>query len=316
MKQFIFILVLLCVGAHIAYADVNKARLAMQQNRFAEAAEEFRAVIQAEGSNMQAQAGLAEALFALERYDEIIAFFPEEIRKGNINLNQRSPEVMAILKNIGLACYRSGQSKKSIVALSIAVKIRDDDPAVYNTLGLAYLHTGSHHLAELAFQTAVNLAPANSMYLNNLGAAYLEQKQYRDALICFENSVRSDRNYYTGWGNVWLCREKLGLPSCRGEYSFWYFITATAEEKLARQRALDEERKKLDAAASAKKKQEEERKALERAQAEEEEKQQMELIRHNDSADNQDGETPGESETDDAHQPEAVDGEEPQPLEV
>jgi len=310
MKRFVSIIVFLCIGAGIAHADVYKARLAMQQNRFAEAAEEFRAVMQTDGSYMEAQAGLAEALFALARYDEIIAFFPEEIRKGNIDLNKRSPEVMTILKSIGFACYRSGQSKKGIVALSIAVKIRDDDPAVYNTLGLAYLHTGSHRLAELAFQTAVNLAPENSMYQNNLGAAYLEQKQYRDALICFENSVRSDKSYATGWGNVWLCREKLGLPIHRGEYWFWYFLTATQEDKLAYQRALDEERKKQETATAAKKRQEEERQAQARAQAEaEEEQRQMELIQQNGITGNHEAETPGEPGTaDGVDLPEAAEG--------
>ncbi|MDR2733948.1 MAG: tetratricopeptide repeat protein [Spirochaetota bacterium] len=292
MRHRFIIFLFLCFIANFAYADVSGAQLALQQNRFAEAAEEFRAVIQAEGANMQAQAGLAEALFALERYDEIVAFFPEEIRKGNINLNQRSSEAMAILKNIGLACYRSGQSKKSIVALSIAVKIRDDDPAVYNTLGLAYLHTGAHRLAELAFQTAVNLAPENSPYWNNLGAAYLEQQQYRDALISFESSVRSDRSYNTGWWNIWLCREKLGLPSHRGEYLFWYFITATADDRLAHQRVLDEERRKQDAILAAKRQQEEERLAQERAQSEAE----AELLRRQEAEASDEPEQTGETE--------------------
>jgi len=261
------------------HADLARAHAAMQQSRFAEAAEEYRALVHAEKNNMEAQAGLANALYALARYDEIIALFPEEIRKGNIDLNQRTPEVMAILKNIGFACYRSGQSKRAIVALSVAVRIQDDDPSVYNTLGLAYLNIGSFRLAETTFQTAVNLAPASPFYVNNLGAAYLEQKQYREALICFEKSVRNDRNYHTGWENIWLSREKLGVPAYRGEYWFSYFITATDEERLAHQRYLDErkrddDRKKQEAElavlAAKKQKEEEERREAERLRLEEE----------------------------------------------
>jgi tetratricopeptide (TPR) repeat protein len=241
-----------------AYADIVRAREAMQRNRFAEAAEAYRAVIRTQENNMEALAGLSSALYALGRYDEIISFFPEEIRKGNVNLNQRNSEAMTILKNIGFSCYQRGQSKKAIVALSIATRIRDDDPSVYNILGLAYLNTESFRLAEINFQTAVNLAPTSPFYVNNLGAAYLEQGMYREALIAFEKSVRLDRSYQTGWGNIWLTRERLRLPSHRGEYWFSYFLTATEEEKRAHQRHLDEERRKQEAALLTQRQQQEE----------------------------------------------------------
>jgi len=237
-------------------ADIVSARTALQQSRFAEAAEAYHTVIRSQPKNMEAFVGLSHALYALARYDDIINYFPEEIRKGTIDLNLRSPEVMAILKNIGFACYRSGQSKKAIVALSIAVKIHDDDAAVYSTLGLAYLNTGSFRLAEIAFQTAVNLEPSSPYYVNNLGAAYLEQSMYREALLAFERSVRNDRSFQNGWGNIWLCREKLGLPSYRGEYWFSYFLTATMEDKLAHQRYLDDERKKQESVLAVKRQQE------------------------------------------------------------
>jgi tetratricopeptide (TPR) repeat protein len=233
-----------------------KAREAMAQSRYAEAAESYRAAISAQKNNIEAHAGLADALFALARYDEIITLFPEEIRKGNINLNQRGPEAMAILKNIGFSCYRSGQSKKAIVALSIALKIQDDDSSVYNTLGLAYLKTGSLPRAEIAFQTAVNLAPASPYYVNNLGAVYLDQKRYREALICFEKAVRNNTGYHTGWENIWLCREKLALPSYRGEYWFYYFVTATEAERLAYQNHINGARRNQEEALAAKARQE------------------------------------------------------------
>jgi tetratricopeptide (TPR) repeat protein len=253
---FCFSLLSLLLLAAPLRADIVKAREAMQQSRFADAAEAYRAVIRTQKNNMEALTGLSDALYSLALYDDIVNFFPEEIRKGNIDLNQRSPEVMAILKNIGFACYQGGQSKKSIVALSIAVKIRDDDPSVYNTLGLAYLKIGSFRLAEIAFQVAVNLEPTSPFYVNNLGAAYLEQGMFREALIAFEKSVRLDRNYHNGWGNIWFSREKIGLPIHRGEYWYYYFLTATDDERLAHQRFVEEERRKQEAASAYKKQQE------------------------------------------------------------
>ena len=252
MKRAALIVVLSFVGVQLLVAGLAEGQGALVQGRFAEAAEAFRGVLRNDPSNLPAHAGLSTALYLLARYDEVIAFFPEEIRKGRIDLNRRGTEAMTVLKHIGFSCYRGGQSKKAIVALSIAVKIKDDDPAVYNTLGLAYLNTASFRLAEIAFQTAVNLSPKSPFYHNNLGAAYLEQKMFREALACFEKAVRNDGGYQNGWENIWLTREKLNLPSNRGDYHFAYFITATEDEKTAwrqRETALrqDSERRRQEA---------------------------------------------------------------------
>jgi hypothetical protein len=87
--------------------------------------------------------------------------------------------------------------------------------------------------------------------------------------------VRSDKNYASAWAQVWTCREYLGLQSYRGEYWLHYFLTATADEKLAYQRHQEDERKKQQ-------QQEDERLALARAEQEAreaEEKRQAELAR-------------------------------------
>ena len=296
MKRAGLVAVAVLFAAGLLVADLGQGQGALSQGRYAEAAEAFRGVLKNDPSNMQAHAGLSSALYSLARYDEIIGFFPEEIRKGHIDLNRRNPEAMTVLKHIGFSCYRGGQSKKAIVALSIAVKIKDDDPAVYNTLGLAYLNTAAFRLAEIAFQTAVNLSPKSPFYHNNLGAAYLEQKMYREALACFEKAVRNDGGYQTGWENIWLTREQLNMPPHRGEYQFAYFVTATEDEKNAwRQRETsmrqDAERRRQEAIVrqrmeQERRKREAELKRLddERRRQEAERKRQEELRRQRDAA--------------------------------
>lgn len=280
----------------------------LRQGKPVEAIYAFRKVLREDPKSMSAHAGLASAMYALARYEEVMTVFPEEIKKGNIDLNKKNHEAFTVLKMIGFASFRNRQSKKAIVALSIAIKIRDDDPSIYNTLGLAYLNTGSARLSEIAFRTAVNLDQENPVYVNNLGASYLEQRLYREALICFEKSVRLDPKYQNGWDNVWMGREKMNLASMRGQYKYSYFLTATESEK--KQGATDlqarneAEKKRMDAIQARKKAEEEAQKRAAEAKKRdedrkraEEEKRKLELIRQTNTAEQISSSKPRSMET-------------------
>lgn len=254
-------------------ANITIGQEWLRQGKPVEAIHVFRKILREDPKNMAAQAGLASAMYALARYEEVMTVFPEEIKKGNIDLNKKDQEAFTILKMIGFSCFHNHQSKKAIIALSIAIKIQDDDPSIYNTLGLAYLHTGSAKLSEIAFRTAVNLEQENPVYINNLGASYLEQKLYREALLCFEQSVRLQPKYQNAWDNLWLSRERMNLVSMRGQYRYSYFLTATEAEK--RQEIVDlqmkneAEKKRLEALQARRKLEEAQRKAAEEKRREE-----------------------------------------------
>jgi tetratricopeptide (TPR) repeat protein len=264
----------------VLFANVDTGRDLLRQGKTVEAVLQFRKALLDDSKNIAAHAGLAMAMYSLARYEEVMTVFPEEIKKGNIDLNKRDQDAFNILKMIGFASFKNQQSKKAIIALSIAIKIRDDDPSIYNTLGLAYLNTGSLRLSEIAFRTAVNLDQSNHIYINNMGAAYLEQKMHRDALLCFEKAVRMEPKYLTGWGNVWTSREKMNLPSMRGQYTYSYFLTATEEEK--KQAAIDiaakqdAEKRRQDALVQKKKAEEEAKRKANELKIKEEERKRLE----------------------------------------
>jgi len=238
MKYLLAGILLVAFMASNIQANVEAGWDAYRKGKWVEAILAFRRVLKDDPKSLPAHAGLASAMYALSRFDEVMTVFPDEIKKGNIDLNSRSEDAFTILKMIGFACFRNKQSKKAIVALSVAIKIKDDDPAIYNTLGLAYLNTGSSRLSEIAFRTAVNLDDKNPVYMNNLGASYIDQKMYKDALSCFEKAVRLDPRYQNGWDNVWMGREKLGLPAMRGQYNYSYFSDATEDEKKQKSQGI------------------------------------------------------------------------------
>jgi len=232
MKRATFISFFLILSLQLA-GDFNRGVSLYKQKQYWDAKEEFRKTLTAEKGHLPANAMLASCLYRLRKYDAILSYFPILIRDRTINLNDLVQKKYSclLLKQIGFACLQTGQSKKAVVALSIANKLISNDPTIYNSLGLAYLKIGKFRLAEISFQTAVNLFPLNHFYHNNLGAAYLELGEYKMALRCFEKSVRMEWNYANGWDNVWVSRAKLGMASHRGWKSYSYFMTATDSEK-------------------------------------------------------------------------------------
>lgn len=229
MRKRILAAILLAMAALPLAAEFDRGVALYKEQKFREAKEVFRRVLTANVSHLPANAYLAACLYRLEQYPAILDYFPELIQKRTINLNNPDQKQYAsiLLKHIGFACMQTGQSKRAIVSLSIANKLVSNDPTIYNSLGLAYLRIGKFRLAEISFQTAIHLFPGNSYFHNNLGAAYLELNMYKEALQCFEKSVLLNRNYGTGWDNVWAVRDKMGLPDKRGVRDFSYFTTST-----------------------------------------------------------------------------------------
>ncbi len=194
--------------------------------QYSKAAKEFIATLRSDPKSIKAHAYLARSFYKLRSYDKISQFFPNQIKIGNINLNDmvNARYSKMILMNVGAACLKLGQGRRAIIALSVANKLGDADPKIYNALGLAYLRTAEFRLSEVSFQMAINLDPKNYFYHNNLGAAYLELKMNRLALKRFERAVAINFGYMNGWDNIWTTRKSLGIKSNRGWRSYSYFI--------------------------------------------------------------------------------------------
>ena len=291
MKKSVVFFILMLMTAPLA-ANFEKGMSLYNQNNYWDAKEQFRKVLTSEKGHLAANAMLAACLYKLRKYDAILSYFPGLIRDRTINLNDisRKKYSFLLLKQIGFACLQTGQSKRAVVALSIASKLISNDPTIYNSLGLAHLKIGNFSLAEISFQTAVHLYPSNYFYRNNLGAAYLELGAFKMALKCFEKAVRMEWNYSNGWDNVWVAREKLGVTSHRGWKSYSYFSTATEAEKnrdkwkkekeeRERKERLRKERERKERLDKEKKEREKKRQRDEKRRKEQEERKRKEAAR-------------------------------------
>ena len=281
MKKTFLFLILIFISIPI-FGDFNRGIALYNQKNYWDAKEEFRKTLAVKKGHLPANAMLASCLYRLKKYSTILSYFPELIKNRTINLNDLSLKKYSclLLKQIGFACLQTGQSKKAIVALSIANKLINNDSTIYNSLGLAYLKIGKYRLAEISFQTAVNIYPSNYFFHNNLGAAYLEQGNFKMALQCFEKSVRINWNYENGWDNVWVSREKMGIKSNRGWKSFSYFSTASNKEKDEDRWKAEKERKRKERLK--KEQQERERQNKEAARKQDEERRKKEAARKKD----------------------------------
>jgi len=224
-SRIVFILLFVIIVVNLQ-GSMSKGFSYYNDSQYENAAKEFIAVLRDNPKSIKAYAYLAKSFYRLRSYEKIAQFFPNQIKIGNINLNDvdNARYSKTILMNVGAACLKLGQGQKAIIALSVANKLGKADPKIYNALGLAYLRTAEFRLAEVSFQMAINLEPKNYFYHNNLGAAYLELKMNRLALKRFEKSVAINFGYMNGWDNIWTTRKSLGLKSNRGWKSYSYFI--------------------------------------------------------------------------------------------
>lgn len=277
MKKYLIVFLILSAASLNIYGNFSSGAAKFNNGNYWGAVGDLNKVIKNNPKHIQALSYLSSALYSLGKYSKILQIFPNAIKYRNIDLNNTTykKENANILKNIGKACYYTGNSKKSIVAFNLCNKILSNDDLVFNFLGLAYLKTGAYRSAEISFMTAININKKNNIYHNNLGAVYLELKQFKDALRCFEQSVRINWNYYNGWDNIWVSREKLGWTTHRGWKDFSYFITLTRDEKQKSDRKqMDKikEQERLKRERENKRKKEQEQKRLESEKKRQEEK--------------------------------------------
>ena len=279
MKKYLIVFLIISAASLNIYGNFSSGAAKFNNGNYWGAVGDLNKVIKNNPKHIQALSYLSSALYSLGKYSKILQIFPNAIKYGNIDLNNTTykKENANILKNIGKACYYTGNSKKSIVAFNLCNKILSNDDLVFNFLGLAYLKTGAYRSAEISFMTAININKKNNIYHNNLGAVYLELKQFKDALRCFEQSVRINWNYYNGWDNIWVSREKLGWTTHRGWKDFSYFITLTRDEKQKSDRKQmdkikEQERLKRERERENKRKKEQEQKRLESEKKRQEEK--------------------------------------------
>ena len=186
---------------------------AMGQQKWDEAAEEFKKCLDLNPHFDQAMLGLARALIFQAKPDEAkswlqkaIEYNPESYRAwyqlGSMEAQADKSAAIAdyekavsiqanfapLQRDLGLLQFRLGNYPEAAKHLSQAIALGINDAVLYNNLGISYSRTGRQHKAIESYGRALHLNPDLAQAHLNLGYAYeqlsqqgLAEKEYRKA---------------------------------------------------------------------------------------------------------------------------------------
>jgi tetratricopeptide (TPR) repeat protein len=123
----------------------------------------------------------ANCLYALKRYDDVIA-----VQGRAIELD---PRRAAFYNQRGLAYSNSTRHAQAIPDYTRAIEIDPRPSGVYNNRGWAYLELGKLDESLADLQKSLEIDPANTTALGNLSRVHMARKQYAEAVADCEAAL-------------------------------------------------------------------------------------------------------------------------------
>jgi tetratricopeptide (TPR) repeat protein len=145
-----------------------------------------------------------------------------------IHLGPTSLRPEALANNQALADIATGDASAATTVAAEAVKIDPGDPIFWWTTAEAEQHLGQRTRAISDYRTSLALDPTEFPVANNLGVLLMERGDNAAAAAALRRSVGANRDYATGWFNLGVALERMGL-----------LHLAASEGSLARARQLD-----------------------------------------------------------------------------
>jgi tetratricopeptide (TPR) repeat protein len=155
-----------------------------RQQRWPEAAAEFRQILTMSPSDISAHNLLAEALFARQEFPEAIVHYQAylKVRPGDMNA----------LANLGIALIASGKMNEAIAVFRRAVQIDPGNGGAQRNLANALFDNGDTDQALLHAREAARLRPDDPAAHDLLGRALAVQGKLNDAVAEFERALQLD----------------------------------------------------------------------------------------------------------------------------
>lgn len=172
----------------------NLANAYLKNNRFHEAAEEYREAIRLAPEYADAHNNICSAYRSLGEYDRAIEHCTEAAR-----LNPGKPQ---IYNNMGNAYAAKGMLDKAVTSFQHALKLNQEYPDTYNNLGAAFLSLGKTDPAIELLQRAIQLNPGYADAYSNLANAYLTKKDYERAINTYEQAIALNPNHVDAHNNL------------------------------------------------------------------------------------------------------------------
>lgn len=161
-----------------------QAKLALLEDRPADAVPLLEAASQLRPDDPEAVEFLGNALRRLGRSDEAIAFFSRAAQ-----LNPASPWPLVQLGQVHL---QLGNIEEAVAALRQALARRTDLPLAFELLARAYLADGQPQQAVAAWRQAIALRPDSAAYYVGLGDALRAAGNPVEAVSAYEAALRLD----------------------------------------------------------------------------------------------------------------------------
>jgi len=145
-------------------AQFNRAIALQQQDKFDEAAAEYRAVLNRKPDYVEAQANLGVVLARLGKFDEAIQAYETAYKLA--------PQLAPILLNLGIAYYRAGQFAKAVEVFPQFLAKQPNSLQARQLYGLSLAALGKDEEAIQQLEPTLNAAPPDAAVLYTLGLAY------------------------------------------------------------------------------------------------------------------------------------------------
>ena len=169
------------LGAMSAPGAFDVAQNALGEERYGDARNWFRKVLQAEPHNERAKLGLAET------------YLGDGLRQDALNLFDElasSPAVGAeALQGRGIALLAAGEEEAARTALEAAVTRDATLWRAWNALGLLFDGNQNWVAAADAYAKAAAAAPASAVPHNNWGVSLMTQERYEEAAERFARAI-------------------------------------------------------------------------------------------------------------------------------
>ena len=176
-----------------------RARVALgsalaQEDRHAQAAEQFEAALRIDPGDAEARRNLGLALTHMGRFDEALSQYRSMVAP--------TPDSAPLHYDIGLALDGAGRLEEAIAEYTRALRLDPRDGEARNNLGSALYRTGRFAEAIAQYQLAVLLKPESARVHYNLAMALERTRRIGNAIDEYRAAVRLDPGYAEAHNNL------------------------------------------------------------------------------------------------------------------
>ncbi len=146
-------------------AQFTRAIELQRAGQLAEAAAEYRAILQRKPDYAEVHANMGAVLARLGQYEESVKSYETALKFA--------PQFTPIWMNLGIAHYRAGQFARAVPAFEKFLAAQPDNAQAHQLLGICLVESGNEAEALPHLEPAVKAGSADVMVLFSLGSAYV-----------------------------------------------------------------------------------------------------------------------------------------------